>query len=156
MILPVSAQDKESLRNGIQALAGVADGFDALDLAYTLSARRSKFYYRGFTVAGGENTVSEALGDVTFGEKLKGMEKGLVLVFTGQGAQWRSMGKNLIEDVPEFKRTIQELDVTLKALPWQERPVGWSLEGMLVYFVPIEIRMPRANLCPGSRDFCTQ
>lgn len=46
-------------------------------------------------------------------------------VFTGQGAQWPEMGKELITEFPSFKKSIQELDSVLQRL--HEKP-AWTLE----------------------------
>ena len=47
-------------------------------------------------------------------------------VFTGQGAQWPTMGRELILNSPHVSKLVQELDVVLQNLPESERP-GWSL-----------------------------
>src|SRR5262249_5745782 len=45
----------------------------------------------------------------------------LVFVYTGQGAQWWAMGRQLLEREPVFQRTVQEIDDLLQPL------AGWSL-----------------------------
>ncbi|WZH49426.1 putative PKS-NRPS protein [Fusarium acuminatum] len=51
---------------------------------------------------------------------------GILAVFTGQGAQWPSMGRELIQSSPVFRRTIQECETVLAELPEKDRP-EWSL-----------------------------
>lgn len=46
VLLPFSGQDEHSLKANIAAVANVADEYDPADLAYTLSARRSRFFQR--------------------------------------------------------------------------------------------------------------
>ncbi|KAF4963991.1 hypothetical protein FSARC_8041 [Fusarium sarcochroum] len=50
----------------------------------------------------------------------------ILAVFTGQGAQWPAMGRELIESSPIFRRTIDECEAVLTALPAKDRP-EWSL-----------------------------
>lgn len=47
-------------------------------------------------------------------------------VFTGQGAQWATMGKGLYRASAVFRRAIDEMQDSLDALPAQDRP-QWSL-----------------------------
>jgi aspyridone synthetase (hybrid polyketide synthase/nonribosomal peptide synthetase) len=51
---------------------------------------------------------------------------GILGVFTGQGAQWPQMGKELIGKSPIFRRTLEDCDATLQALPSTDIP-EWSL-----------------------------
>ncbi|KAK4210241.1 beta-ketoacyl synthase domain-containing protein [Rhypophila decipiens] len=49
-------------------------------------------------------------------------------IFTGQGAQWATMGAGLLRSSKYFRQTIQELSQVLKALP--DGPT-WNIEGHL-------------------------
>nr|ALQ32891.1 putative polyketide synthase [Fusarium poae] len=51
---------------------------------------------------------------------------GILGVFTGQGAQWPAMGRELIHSSPIFRRTIEECEAVLVELPEKDRP-EWSL-----------------------------
>ncbi|CEI70300.1 unnamed protein product [Fusarium venenatum] len=51
---------------------------------------------------------------------------GILGVFTGQGAQWPAMGRELIHSSPIFRRTIEECEDVLADLPEKNRP-QWSL-----------------------------
>lgn len=53
----------------------------------------------------------------------------IAFVFTGQGAQWPQMGKELIEEFPSFRRTIQDLDSVLQAIP---NGPSWTLQEALL------------------------
>jgi acyl transferase domain-containing protein len=50
----------------------------------------------------------------------------VVWVFTGQGAQWAQMGKEIIQEHPLVSRRIDELDAILARLP---EPPLWTIRG---------------------------
>jgi len=52
----------------------------------------------------------------------------LVFVFTGQGAQWAEMGKQLIEEYPSFDEDIRAMDRILAGLPY---PPPWTIKSKL-------------------------
>ncbi|KAI0889325.1 fatty acid synthase S-acetyltransferase [Annulohypoxylon maeteangense] len=79
------------------------------DLAYTLALRREHLQHRTFAIA--NNGVVENAAPPT-----KAAPKpNIVMVFTGQGAQWPLMGKELLQSNETFKTTIQILDKHLRA-----------------------------------------
>ena len=93
------------------------------NLAYTLGQRRSRFPWISTYVAGSVPELIAALDN----EKLKPSRDGshqprLGFVFTGQGAQWHAMGRELIEAYPVFKASILEADRYLR-----EFGCNWSL-----------------------------
>ncbi|KAM0441837.1 hypothetical protein ACHAQK_004775 [Fusarium lateritium] len=51
---------------------------------------------------------------------------GVLGVFTGQGAQWPAMGRELSQNSPVFRRILQECEAVLANLPEKDRP-EWSL-----------------------------
>ncbi|KAF7936707.1 uncharacterized protein EAE97_008073 [Botrytis byssoidea] len=53
----------------------------------------------------------------------------LLGVFTGQGAQWPAMGKELIANIPSFSQTIDSLEKSLRELPDAPK---WSLKEEIV------------------------
>ncbi|OAA50075.1 Beta-ketoacyl synthase [Beauveria brongniartii RCEF 3172] len=57
--------------------------------------------------------------------------KPLVAVFTGQGAQWATMGRQLIQSSKQVEATVDRLDSVLAALPDSYRP-KWSLKDQLL------------------------
>lgn len=131
-VLPFSAASDISLQAQVCGIAQrLSDGEDYAfeDLCHTLANRRSRLSHKGYVL------TSEALnkGDFTCG-KIVTPEKAIpclpiALVFTGQGAQWAQMGKELIEQSAIFRGTIHELDSILAALP--EAP-SWSLYDTII------------------------
>jgi len=93
------------------------------DLAYTLSSRRSHLPYRAFCVTDGSE--SPEFSQLTKSKKTPE----LTFIFTGQGAQWAQMAKELIEDYPSFYEDIEAMDDALSRLP---EPACWSIKDELL------------------------
>ncbi|OGM49399.1 polyketide synthase [Aspergillus bombycis] len=94
------------------------------DLAYTLAMKREHLEHRTFLIGGVDGTISNSE------RKGRRFETTLLtFVFTGQGAQWPTMGKGLLECFPLFKEDIQRMDKVIQAL---EQPPDWSIEDELV------------------------
>ncbi|KAK7908923.1 polyketide synthase [Apiospora marii] len=94
------------------------------DLSYTLAARRTHHSWRSYTVA----QSIEDLGRYDDDEctiRVRSDPK-LALVFTGQGAQWPAMGKELFA-YPVFHESLVEADRYLASLGCQ-----WSLTAELL------------------------
>lgn len=113
------------------------------DLAYTLANRREHLPHRAFVVASREKpgSVSPAVKP--------SQAPNLVMVFTGQGAQWPQMGRDLLRANPVFKSRIQSLDKYLKSLG--KNAPQWTIEA--------ELRKPsktsRLHLAELSQPVCT-
>ncbi|PYH68553.1 type I polyketide synthase [Aspergillus vadensis CBS 113365] len=85
------------------------------DLAHTLCGRRSHWAWRSFVVA----KPGVLLQDLTnqFSPAIQSVHSPhLAFVFTGQGAQWHAMGRELIGHYEVFTRSITELGAYLKEL----------------------------------------
>lgn len=92
------------------------------NLAYTLLERRSFLRYRSFAVVDKEDTFQE--GGARFSSPVRAINQPRVaFVFTGQGAQWAGMGRDLFH-FPAFYDTIREAHAYLKELG-----VDWDLIG---------------------------
>lgn len=96
----------------------MADKLD--DLAYTLANRREHLSHRAFKVVGGSEIPSSS------GKMAPNQAVNLVMVFTGQGAQWPRMGRELLlrEDLV-FQKTLKTLDEHLQGIP---DPPTWKIE----------------------------
>ncbi|MCJ1285020.1 hypothetical protein MMC26_004357 [Xylographa opegraphella] len=92
------------------------------DLAFTLAQRRSLHAWRVSIIASSEIELIKALLDNDTKPLRSSAPPMLAFVFTGQGAQWAAMGRELIRDYPVFASTIQEADMCLKDLG-----AKWSL-----------------------------
>lgn len=130
-LIPLSASNPSSLKTQAARLAASdLSEISVVDLAYTLGTRRSNLAERGFALVA-QKTLREDLQPDHFQRALLGTYSKLPIafIFTGQGAQWAQMGKELIEQVPSFRRSIQELDEVLQALP--EAPY-WTIQNALL------------------------
>lgn len=124
-LLVFSASHNDSLRKSVSDIQEYAANHPERlkDLAYTLSMRREHLVQRAFSITDGIS-----IPDTKFAEKAKSKPH-INFVFTGQGAQWPTMGKELMEDFPEFRADIRALGDILAALP--EAP-SWDFEEELV------------------------
>lgn len=129
-IIPLSASKPAALVSQAERLAAFVvknPHTNVVDLARTLGTRRSKLSERGYLLVG-QKTLAEDLQAEVLQSVLPGISYSahpFAFVFTGQGAQWPQMGKELITEFASFKKSIQELDSVLQKLP--EKP-GWTLE----------------------------
>ncbi|PQE21953.1 polyketide synthase protein [Rutstroemia sp. NJR-2017a WRK4] len=101
----------ETLLANTTALSNTITKWDLSDIAYTLSARRSLFSHRNFSVVsnGSDSLFSENMPLPTT-KKVSSTVPTIGFVFTGQGAQWPEMGKALMDEFPTYLNTIRALD----------------------------------------------
>jgi acyl transferase domain-containing protein len=91
------------------------------DLAYTLAMKRTIFPWKSFVVAGSLSELVKRLPDAS--KRSRHTRKGSVpkvgFVFTGQGAQWHAMGRELLI-YPVFRRSLEMASTYLSGLcsPW--------------------------------------
>ena len=86
------------------------------NLAYTLCQRRTHLPWRVAIVAGMCGGVAGALNshDVT-PTRASSERPRLAFIFTGQGAQWHAVGRELLRTHPVFGNTIARADASLHA-----------------------------------------
>lgn len=106
------------------------------DLSYTLHTKRSTLPVRAaFAATSPMDLVTKMKGHLESASANKGHAVGvrslaappcILGVFTGQGAQWATMGSQLIRESAYVREILQDLDCTLQTLPEAHRP-SWSL-----------------------------
>ena len=128
MLLPFSGHDEYSLKANIAAASELADKYDPMDLAYTLSARRSRFFQRAFAVAEPQSLGSALDASRMVLGKSSAATQQVGYVFTGQGAQWAGMGAELFAEFEVYRQCIRSLDQILSKLP---DPPEWTVESAL-------------------------
>lgn len=85
------------------------------NMAYTLGQRRSFLPWRMASSAAIAQTLTASLSNNA--EPVRSSKEPTVgFVFTGQGAQWHGMGKELLSTYPVFRQTMKDVDVCLKSL----------------------------------------
>lgn len=126
VLLPFAAHNKDSLKLNIESLHGVIDGYQLADVAYTLSSKRSMLPQRTFRIV---DKSAPAEGLTVAGNVLRSplQSSSIGFVFTGQGAQWASMGSELFE-YRIFRATISYLDHVLYSL---RNSPEWTLHDVL-------------------------
>lgn len=139
-ILAFSANDNDTLQKNVRILSDhlVDPAVQAklVDVAYTLSERRTHHFNRGFVTS---NTL-EIRPDAIITGKKKAQPPRVGFIFTGQGAQWPQMGKDLIAAFPLARSVIESLDVALQTLTNAPK---WSiLEELTQKRAPEDLRLP--------------
>ncbi|TLD11806.1 hypothetical protein PspLS_11641 [Pyricularia sp. CBS 133598] len=156
--LLLSARSEKSLRRYAQRLATYLaqnQHVNMADLAWTLRRRRNQFPVR-LAISGASNdAMQKALQKAAADKSVECINAppqplvspseglGLLGVFTGQGAQWPAMGRELILHEPVFRRSIEACEAALASLP--DAP-DWSLKGELLKTEQEGSRMSEAVL----------
>lgn len=99
----------------------------AQDLAYSLSVRRSMHRYRSFAIGNNNEAVSHELATprpIAAWTATNETTPRVGFVMTGQGAQWFAMGRQLIQESPFFRQTLEKCDKILQQL--KDKP-KWSV-----------------------------
>ncbi|TPX16490.1 uncharacterized protein E0L32_003784 [Thyridium curvatum] len=117
----VSANSKEALAEQMRNMTiylerhPVAFQWNLLaNLAYTLGQRRSFLPYKMAIATSDGAYLTEALAKPPTNPVRSTREPNIGFVFTGQGAQWHAMGRELIQGYPVFKASLEKFDAVLK------------------------------------------
>ncbi|KAF2092354.1 ketoacyl-synt-domain-containing protein [Rhizodiscina lignyota] len=94
------------------------------DLAFTLGRRRQHLSYRSYCVVNEQRIIITS-------HPIKAHETAkVVMVFTGQGAQYPGMGKELAETYPSFDNDLRKFDAILSSIP---NPPSWSVRDTILH-----------------------
>ncbi|KAH6652321.1 putative polyketide synthase [Truncatella angustata] len=90
------------------------------NFAYTLCQRRSLLQYRVAISAQRSFDLVETISSGNYTAAKEGDSLRIGFVFTGQGAQWYGMGRELYDHYPIFKNAIDRADTVLRSVgaPW--------------------------------------
>jgi acyl transferase domain-containing protein len=135
-LVPLSARTPEALRDLARLAAGQAlepaEGTLA-DLAWTAAVRRGHHEHRLAAVVRSRSELAAGLEAFARGEEVAGFAAGrsrrgdpvgrggVVFAFSGQGPQWRGMGRQLLAEEPVFRDTFERCDEALR--PWLGEPL---------------------------------
>ncbi|PGH23621.1 hypothetical protein AJ80_02402 [Polytolypa hystricis UAMH7299] len=131
---------------------------DLRDLSWTLHSRRSVFPIRaafpGLTVDGLRAAIIDGIeasgaNGKPLGSRVSSGNSQLLGIFTGQGAQWPAMGRELVIRSSYVQSRIDYLESVLASLPQQDQP-SWSLKAELL--ADAKSRLHEATL---SQPLCT-
>ncbi|KAK8061628.1 polyketide synthase module [Apiospora phragmitis] len=80
-------------------------------LAYTLGQRRTRFaWLAAHPVTGRMNSVIQTLRSPKFKPVRSSTGRRIVMVITGQGAQWYAMARELVDAYPVYKESLREAE----------------------------------------------
>ena len=123
-LILASANTQDSLRRHIDNLGAYIAEHPAAasDVAHTLAVHREHLPQRAFMLVGGDGSVAQTSPLA----KIPTTQADIIMVFSGQGAQWPQMGKDLLERDQEFSGYIAEMDEILASLIC---PPSWTIRG---------------------------
>ena len=120
-LLTISAKTtpaiKETIHKYIHFISQQTDT-DLQDICYTANTCRSHFNKRFALVTSSKKDLLDQLKEINHSNDLNRIEDTedpcIVFLFTGQGAQYLEMGKELFETQPVFKMVLEECDKILR------------------------------------------
>ncbi|KAI3343756.1 polyketide synthase [Ustulina deusta] len=114
------------------------------DLNYTLAAKRTHHGWRSFALADSYTSLQNVLSLKPMASRTVS-EPRLAFIFTGQGAQWAAMGRELM-NYSVFRLSLYEADKYLSKLncPWS-----------LIFELLKEKELSRVNRAEFSQPLCT-
>ena len=121
-LFPITAKSEKSLVSNLASIRGWLLAQNELgssyisDLAYTLTLRRSYMPWRQTFVASKREEILAALIPDSLRLSRSTKVNRVIFVFTGQGAQWSAMGKQLIFSYFQFKDSLQQSSAILSKL----------------------------------------
>ena len=122
-LVPLTSHSNEAAKLLISSISDYVQRnpfVETVDLSYSLSFRRSMHRYRSFAIGSDAESILQDLASqkptAKWTKALEGSPK-IGFVFTGQGAQWYAMGRQLIEQSSMFRQTIEKCDTVLQRLP---------------------------------------
>ncbi|KAJ5311844.1 hypothetical protein N7476_007704 [Penicillium atrosanguineum] len=156
-----SASTEKSLLTTLKAFAAYLKGrsnVDLHDLSWTLNCRRSTLPVRVSIFASSATELTASLdraasspSELTPATQTRSIKKPKLLgIFTGQGAQWARMGAELLKNSSLAADCIACLDLSLQALPEDDRPM-WSLKDEILK----DIGSSRIGEALFSQTLCT-
>lgn len=129
-LMPITSHSEDAATLTVTSLAQYLEhkqGLLMADLIYSMVINRSMHRLRSFVVVDDIPSMIKAIEciDITTPWKtINNKSTRLGFVFTGQGAQYHDMGRQLMTHCPPFLRTLQHCNDALQTLP--QKP-DWSI-----------------------------
>ncbi|KAK9794411.1 hypothetical protein SCARD494_05481 [Seiridium cardinale] len=154
-VLPLSAATPRALRSRVEQVTQLVkhSGPKVLPrLALTLTERRSHLKRREYLLVKSnmnEVAICEQVNRTDIAGSASGGPSQYAFVFTGQGAQYPGMGKELLKSDKTFSETMKRLDQVLRNLEAPYKP-DWTLEQTILLSDTDEMNQPTR-----SQPVCT-
>lgn len=103
------------IRDYLESQRGSAHDNFLDDLAFTLNEHRSSFMWIATAIGSSITNLYHTLSN-NLSIRCSARRPTLAFVFTGQGAQWAGMGKELLHTYPVFWESISRIDKYLAEL----------------------------------------
>ncbi len=124
--LIISAKSPEALKDLARNYAAIlGERGNHYDTAYAAAFTRDRHEYRALVFTNGDKLAAEALGrfalgkaennEVETGEAMPAGTK-VAFIYSGNGAQWATMGRQLLETSPVFHDVVRRIDAIFKPL----------------------------------------
>jgi len=134
-LYPISARDEAALVDFARSLASHLDTAPLRDIAHSLTRRRTHHPIRAAIWARGSDDLIAALSDLEAARetgravlgRAKEQPRRLLFVYTGMGAQYVGMGRELYAKEPAFREAIDRCDAVLRR--WTDRPLAAVFAG---------------------------
>ncbi|KAF9771638.1 hypothetical protein IL306_010694 [Fusarium sp. DS 682] len=154
LVLPLSAGSPFSLNALVDEISDRVTQLDHAEeiesLAHTLAKGRDHFAHRSFILVDcdrNDRPIKATAGLDILNDTVKPLPLGFV--FTGQGAQYAGMAKELLVHYDPFRSTLRRLDSVLQALAPHHAP-DWTLEETIM-----NSTASRINEVERSQPVCT-
>ncbi|KAK8054463.1 polyketide synthase [Apiospora phragmitis] len=134
-LVPLTAHNDKAAKRRVSDILQYIQSNEEItvvDVAHSYSVRRSMQQSRSFAIGRDLESLAQALQNpkpVSKWTSPVGDAPKIGFVFTGQGAQWHAMGRQLLEESALFRQTVERCDSILAKLP--DRP-EWTCKGELL------------------------
>jgi acyl transferase domain-containing protein/acyl carrier protein len=134
-LLPLSAHTADALQDiarAYQSFMAAQNGcsYSFHNICYTASVRKTHHDHRLAVIGHSAEEISAKLAaflhgemgiDIVSGRKIGSPTNKIAWIFPGQGSQWLGMGRDLLEQAPVFRETLERCDLVMREF------VDWSL-----------------------------
>ncbi|KAK9770756.1 putative Carrier domain-containing protein [Seiridium cardinale] len=149
-LIPFSANTAHSLKQQTESYIEFVSQHraDLPNIAYTRALHRESLSHRSFAIFDPNGNMIRTSGIIK-APSTRGARQRVAMVFSGQGAQWVGMGRELLTAVPEFKTDLRTMDGVLQSL---SKTSDWSLVDVISN---PEADVARFNSAELSQPLCT-